>query len=189
MSVQRETYAELTHSLIFAYAGGQLSAPQIASVLFACAQPDTTEETTDITHEVRDGLTDWSEQDKGQLIAVEHVHMKFRCVNIHGPCKKGEHTVNMTRVIGSMDWEPEMVSSQHDFNEVIMNCMGVPRHADGTIDGKLIPGRKGGSRGDLISAFKKLFDEPGDPIEQEVKDFRAELDALFPSNPPKGGTP
>ena len=190
MSVQRETYSELAHSMIYAYAGEQLTMPQVASVLYACAQPDTSEKTTDLTHEVRDALTDWSEQDKGMLIAVEHVEMKFRCVNIHGPCKKGEHTVNMTRVIGSMDWEPEMVSSKHNFNDVIMDCMHIPRREDGTIDGKLIPGRRGGGRGDLISEFRKLFLDES-PIEREVKDFRAELDALFPSaptNPQKGGS-
>lgn len=191
MSVERETFTELTHSMLFAFAEGQLSMPQIASVLYACAQADTTETTTDITMEVRAALTDWPEQDKGQLIAVETVSMHFKCVNLHGPCKKGEHDVHMTRVIGSMDWEPEQVSSVHDFSEVVLDCMHPLRKADGSLDGKVVSHHKsrGGSRSDLISAFRKMFDDDDSPIEQEVKDFRAELDALFPSNPPtKGGS-
>ena len=189
MSVERETYTELTHSMMFALAQDQLSMPQIASVLYACAQPDTTETTTDITHEVRAALTDWSEQDKGMLIAVETVRMHFRCVNLHGPCKKGEHDVHMTRVIGSMDWEPEMVSSVHNFNDVVLECMHPLRKADGSLDGKVVARRRG-TRSDLITEFRKLFMDES-PIEREVKDFRAELDALFPSaptNPQKGGS-
>lgn len=185
MSVARETYSELVHSMMFAFVQDQLSMPQIASVLYACAQPDTTEDTTDITHEVRDALTDWSETDKGMLIAVETVKMHFKCVNLHGPCKKGEHDVHMTRVIGSMDWEPEMVSSKHDFSEVVLDCMHPLRKPDGTPDGKVVSRRKGGAS-NLISEFRKLFVDEN-PIEREVKDFRAELDALFPSNQPKEG--
>jgi len=189
MTVARETYTELCHSMTFAFAQGQLSMPQVAGVLYACAQADTTETTTDITHEVRAALTDWSEQDRGMLIAVETVRMHFKCVNLHGPCKKGEHDVHMTRVIGSMGWEPEMVSSKHDFSDVVLDCMHPIRKADGSPDGKVISRRKGGGASDLIAEFRKLFDEGASPIEKEVKDFRAELDALFPSNPTtKGGS-
>lgn len=185
MTVERETYAELTHSMMFAFAGGQLSMPQVASVLYACAQQTTTEETTDITMQVREALTDWPESDKGMLIAIEVVRMTFKCVNIHGPCKKGEHSVNMTRVIGSMDWDPEMVSSQHDFSDVIIECMGVPhREEDG---GKVVNRKRKGSRRDLIEAFQSIFDSVENPIDKEVKDFRAELDALFPSTQTKEG--
>jgi hypothetical protein len=135
---------------------------------------------------VRDALTDWPEQDKGQLIAVEHVRMHFKCVNMHGPCKKGEHDVHMTRVIGSMDWEPEMVSSVHDFSDVVLACMHPKLDADGKPDGKVISHRRRGASSDLIAEFRKLFVDES-PIEQEVKDFRAELDALFPSTQPKEG--
>jgi hypothetical protein len=57
---------------------------------------------------------------------------------------------------------------------------------DGTPDGKVISRRKGGGAGDLIAEFRKLFVDEA-PIEREVKDFRAELDALFPSTQPKEG--
>jgi hypothetical protein len=46
MTVERETYTELCHSMIFAYAQQQLTMPQVASVLFACAQESTTEDTS-----------------------------------------------------------------------------------------------------------------------------------------------
>lgn len=187
MTVERETYAELTHSMMFAFAGGQLSMPQVASVLYACAQQTTTEETTDITMKVREALTDWPEQDKGMLICIEVVKMTFQCVNIHGPCAKGHHTVNMTRVIGSMDWDPDMVSSQHDFSEVLIESMGVIRTDDGELDGKLVNTKRKGSRRDLIEAFQSIFDSVENPIDKEVKDFRAELDALFPSTQTKEG--
>lgn len=178
MTVERETYTELLHSMMFAWAQSQLNLSQIASVLYACAQPDTTEETEDLTMKVREALTDWSEMDKGMLIAVECITMTFRCNNVHGPCEKGKHAVNMTRVIGSMDWEPENVNSVHDFSKVILEITVGPDPK-----GKVISQGRG-SYHDLIGAFRDMFlEQPEQTIEKEMDAFRAELDELFPSAP------
>lgn len=193
MTIERETYTELVHSMLWGFVQQQLTLPQVASVLHSVAQQDTTEETVDLTNIVRDALTDWKESDKGQIVAVETVKMTFKCRgNVHGPCEKGEHTVQMTRVIGSMGWEPEEVSSIHDFGQVIMEAT-VDKHPDGK-EGKFVTARHNkrdrGSQADLINAFQRIFDEQGNPgIDQEVRDFRAELDKLFPSAPTqeKGG--
>jgi hypothetical protein len=190
MTIERETFTELLHSMMFAFAQSQLSLPQTASVVWACAQPTTIEETIDMTEEVRAALNDWSEMDKGMLIAVECVQMTFLCVNIHGPCKKEKHTVHMTRVIGSMDWEPENVSSVHDFSEVIMQAT-MSHHPD-PAQGKLVSNRKG-RYNDLIGAFRDMFlEQPENTIDKEIDEFRAELDKLFPSAPStpteKGGS-
>lgn len=190
MSIQRETYTELMHSMIFAFASEQLTLAQLSSVLFACAQPDTTEETTDLTHDVRAGLTDWSEMNKGMLIAVEAVKLTFRCHNIHGPCKQDQHSVFMTRVIGSMDWVPEQVSSQHVFSDVILAATMKLNPGQG--HGRAIRPRRG-TYAELIGAFRDMFlEQPEQRVEKEVSEFRAELDKLFPSAPStqhkKGGS-
>jgi len=183
MSVHIETYRELTHSMLFALAQRQLSLPQITSVLYACAQPTTEENVIDVTQEVRAALTDWSEQNKGMLIGVETVQLTFQCVNIHGPCKKGRHTVNMTRVIGSMEWEPEQVQSSLDFNDVIVQTT-MQHHPDGPdTKGKVVSHAAGG-QADLIGYFRDMFAaQPDQVVEKEISEFRAELDALFPSVP------
>jgi len=194
MTVERETYNELLHAMIFAYAGNQLTLPQIGSVMWACAQPDTTEGTTDVTHGVRAALTDWSEMDKGMLICVESVQLTFKCVNLHGPCNKKQHSVMMTRVIGSMDWEPEAVSSSHVFSEVILQetLKLNPQHEGGRVVSNSRH-RHPGSYADLIGTFRDMFMEPPEQaIDKEIDQFRAELDALFPSAPTnphqKGGS-
>lgn len=190
MTVNRETYTELVHSMVWSLATNELTLGQISSVLFACAQENCTEETEDLTGEVRDALTDWSEVDKGQLVSCELVRMTFQCHNIHGPCDKGEHAVNMTRIIGSMGWEPENVTSTHDFHDVIMNVT-IAHHPEGA-GGKFVSSRRGGGGPtDLIDSFKQMFGVDDRKIESEVRDFRAELDALFPSAPStqeKGGS-
>ena len=189
MTVERETFTELTHSMIWAYAQQNLTLPQITAVLYACAQPDTTEEMTDMTHDVRNALTDWSESDKGQLICVETVRLTFQCHNIHGPCEKGSHAVNMTRVIGSVGWEPEYVTSIHNFSQVVLDET-VKHHPDGP-GGKFVNSRhRNAGPKDLIDAFRSIFDMNEPRIDKEVKDFRKELDELFPStpNPQEGGS-
>lgn len=187
MSVERETYTELLHSMMFAWVEGQLSLPQVASVLYATAQPDTEETTTDVTHEVRRALTDWSEMNKGMLLGVETVLLTFNCVNVHGVCAKGKHTVAMTRVIGSMGWEPEEVSSQHDFSKVVLDATMAHHPDQGTREGKVVSNisNRGAIR-DLIGTFRDMFmQQPEQKMEKEIDEFRAELDKLFPSTPGK----
>ena len=186
MSIQRETYTELLHSMVFAWAESQLSLPQVSSVLWACAQPSTTEETIDMTHEIRDELTDWSELDKGMLITIETVLLTFNCVNIHGVCSKGKHTVAMTRVVGSTNWEPERVSSVHNFNQIVLDA--TVRHKPGETLGDNVVSHVRGSQRDLINAFRDMFNDPPEVgIDKEVTSFREELDKLFPSAPSTQG--
>ena len=188
--IERETYVELIHSMLYALVREQLGLPQVASILHACAQPDTNEEVNDVTIPIRDALTDWSEENKGQIVAVEIVKITFNCSGyVHGACEKGHHTVALTRIIGSTGWSPDDVASSVDFNQTIMEATQAA-HPDGP-GGKYVASKK--SRGDsLITAFKELFALGGnEQIESEVKDFRAELDALFPSAPTtqeKGGS-
>ena len=191
MTTERETYTELLHALIWAYAQGNLKLPQVAAILYSCAQPNTVEEVADITPKVRGALSDWSEQDRGMLIAVETVQITFQCTNIHDGCEKGQHTVTMTRVIGSMNWQPEHVVSMHNFQQVIMDET-IKQHPDGP-EGRFVASQhQAGARpSDLISAFQRIFDQAAPVIDQKVKDFRAELDELFPSiptTPEKGGS-
>lgn len=184
MSIQRETYHELLHAMMFALVKQELNFVQVGSVLWAAAQPDTEETTHCVTHKVRERLTDWSESDKGMLIGVETVLMTFRCGNIHGPCTKGQHTVAMTRVIGHQGWEPDNVSSSVNFNQAILDAT-MSLHPDKTGDKNV--SSSNGSQRDLISAFREMFmqQEPEKSIEKEIDQFRAELDKLFPSTPGK----
>lgn len=182
MTVERETYTELLHAMMFAIVKDDLSIGQAASVMFACAQPDTTEELIDMTRDVRDRLTDWSQESKGRLIAIEGVKMTFKCVNMHGPCERGEHTVFMARICGSDMWRPEDVVSRHNFDEVLLEVIKA-QHPHGDQQFRVRHGQVG--RG-LIGAFAEMFAEQPESIDDKVKDFRAELDALFPSNPQPG---
>lgn len=187
MSIQRETYAELVHAMIVSLVQEKLNFGQVSSVLWACAQPSTEESTIDVTHKVREALDDWSELDKGMLIGVETVILAFDCSNIHGPCEKGRHAVAMTRVIGSRNWDPDRVQSQHNFNQTILDAT-MHVHPDGpNAEGKVNTiHNKGGLHADLISAFRDMFmQQPEKRIDKEVDDFRAELDKLFPSTPGK----
>lgn len=182
MSIDKETYIELTHAMMFAIAKSDLTVAQAAQVMYACAQPDTTEEHIDITRPIRDRLTDWSQESKGRLIAVEAVRLNFACVNMHGPCKKGNHTVMMARICGSAIWRPENIVSQHNFDEVVLDV--IKEHHPRGDDERFVVSTGPGSG--LASAFAEMFAQQPETIDDKVQDFRAELDALFPSNPQPG---
>lgn len=181
MTIERETYIELLDSMLHAVAVNDLTLSQAAGVLFSCAQPTTTETAIDLTMQTRAALTDWKESDKGQLVAVETVQLRFDCGGqVHGPCEKGHHVVQMTRCIGSMGWSPEGVNSIHDFNQILKD-LTIAQHPDGP-GGKYVASHKKGSH-DLVDMFRDLFQTNANTIDSEVKDFRAELDELFPSAP------
>jgi hypothetical protein len=183
--INRETYVELVHAMMYAVARGELKIGQISSVLFACAQQDTTEEVIDLTTDVRHRLTDWPHESKGRLISIECVRLTFQCQNIHGPCDRGQHQVMMTRIIGSNTWSPESVVSQHNFDQVVLEATQAQHNAG--VDGsdpvdKFVVSRAKGST--LMGAFAEMFaNEEDETIDSKIDDFRAELDALFPSNP------
>lgn len=181
--ISRETYTELVHAMLFAVAKGELQIGQISSVLFATAQSDTIEETIDLTKDVRHRLTDWSQESKGRLIAIECVRLTFRCQNIHGPCKLGKHQVMMTRIMGSTTWRPESIVSQHDFDQVVLEATQAQHNTDpdGEVDRFVVSRGRGVG---LADAFAEMFArEAEETIDTKIDDFRAELDALFPSTP------
>jgi hypothetical protein len=171
--------------MMYAVARSELKIGQVASVLFACAQTDTTEETIDLTKEVRKRQTEWPQESKGRLIAIECVRLTFRCQNIHGPCDRGVHQVMMTRIIGSNLWKPESVVSQHNFDQVVLEETQA-QHNTGDKDDKFVVSRGRGAT--LMGAFAEMFaKEAEETIDSKIDDFRAELDALFPSTQTKEG--
>jgi hypothetical protein len=192
--VRRETYVEVTHSMVMALAMHDLNMAQIAMLLHQCADAKATEETLDITKEVRAELDDWSEESKGHIVGIEVVHIRMPCHNGHpnedgtpGPCKKGFHTLQMTRVIGGPDWDPATVGSRHRFEDVVVR-VSTAMHPEHGKD-PLILGRGHRAVGEqgLKEAFNRTFGEQAEQIDKVVEDFRAELDALFPSVNPQQG--
>jgi hypothetical protein len=184
--MKQETYIELTHAMMFAIAQSDLTIPQAASVMFSCAQPDTTEELLDVTKEVRNRLTDWPHASRGKLIAVECVRITFQCNNIHGPCDRGQHQVMMARIMGNNQWRPHDVVSSIDFDNVVLEVIQ-EQHADPTQKFRATSSKIGGSS--LMGAFAEMFaNQPEDQIDRKIEDFRAELDSLFPTTK-KGGRP
>lgn len=182
MTVDVEIFTELTHSMMYAVARQELTINQASIVLFSCAQPSTTVDVIDLTRQARAALDDWSQESKGRLIAVEAVRVRFDCMNVHGECKKGEHHVMMTRILGTAHWSPDSVVSTHDFEQTILN-LTIEQHPSGD-DEKFVVSRSRASG--LAGAFAEMFGQEAETIDDKVNDFRAELDALFPSNPPPG---
>lgn len=191
--VRRETFIEVTHSMVMALAIHDLDIAQIAMLLHQCADAKATEETLDITQEVRAALDDWSEESKGHIIGIEVVHIRMPCHNGHlnedgspGPCEKGFHTLQMTRVICGPQWDPNRIGSRHRFDDVIVKIATAmhPEHGKSP----LILGRRTaiGEHG-LKEAFNRTFGEQAEKIDRAVEDFRAELDKLFPSVNPQQG--
>lgn len=189
--VRRETFVEVTHSMVMALAMDDLNIGQIAMLLHQCADAKATEVTLDITKEVRDELDDWSEEQKGHIIGIELVHIRMPCHNGHpredgtpGPCEKGYHTLQMTRVIGGPAWDPATIGSRHRFEDVVVRVSSAkhPEHGKNP----LILGRRNKAIGEysLKEAFNRQFGQ-AEQIEKEVEDFRAELDKLFPSVNPQ----
>lgn len=192
--VQRETYIEITHSMVMALVSEDLGIAQIALLLHQCADPKATEETMDITKEVREALTDWSEASKGHIVGIEVVHIRMPCHNGHpnpdgsnDPCPKGFHTLQMTRVIGGPGLNPYQVSSQHRFDDVVVK-VSAAKHPEHGKD-PLILGTRSKAIGEssLKDAFNRHFGEQAEQIDKVVDDFRAELDKLFPSVNPQPG--
>jgi len=184
MTIERETYTEIVHSMVYAMAIREMNLVQITAILYACAQESTTEEALDITQQVRERLTDWSQEDRGRIIAIEMIIVKFKCQKLHGPCKKGEHAMMLTRIIGTQEWRPEKVSSSVDFNEAVLDAMHTIRPSADGETAKVIHNR--GLSHTLSGLFAEMFGEETETIEDKVRDFASELDALFPSNPQPG---
>jgi hypothetical protein len=185
--VGRDTFVELTHSMMVAVALGDLYVGQTAHILHACAQPEAWEERLDLTHQVRAGLTDWSEESKGGLIAVEVVQVHFPCYNQHGgkPCKAGGHVVQMTRIITMTDFNPDTVASSVNFEDVVIEATTAQHPLGDRPDLLKLAGPRRSNRG-LREAFTKMFGSDEKRIDKEIESFRAELDELFPSTQSKG---
>lgn len=191
--VQRETYIEITHSMVMALAMDDLNIAQIAMLLHQCADAKATEETLDITNQVRDALDDWSEEHKGYIVGIELVHIKMPCHNGHpredgtpGPCTKGYHTLQMTRVIGGPQWDPARIGSRHRFEDVIVRISS-EAHPEHGKDPLILGRRRPVGDYSLKEAFSRQFGEQAQKVDKLVEDFRAELDALFPSVNPQQG--
>lgn len=193
MKVARETYTEVTHSLVMAILERELNVPQVAMLLHHIAQPKASETRTDITHEIRAALTDWSQESRGRIIAIEVVHVKFPCHNAHGEpggdgkCEKGFHVLQMTRVITQTDFDPHSVSSRHNFEELIVR-LSTAHHPEGPDKLRLAGHGRGRRGGGLAETFTRIFGKEAQAdIDRTVEDFRKELDDLFPSVNPQPG--
>ena len=193
MKVARETYVEVTHSLVMAILERELDLPQVAMLLHHIAQPSATETRIDITGEIRNALDDWSQEAKGRIIGIEVVHVRFPCHNAHGNadgdgnCEKGFHILQMTRVIGQTSFDPETVTSRHKFEDVVVRISTA--HHPESPDALKLAGHGRGNRGrGLSESFKRIFGEQAkQEIDRKVEDFRKELDELFPGVNPQPG--
>jgi len=187
MKVERETYIEVVHSLVMAILERELDLPQVAMLVHHIAQPEATETRIDITSEIRAALDDWSQEAKGRLIGIEVVHITFPCHNAHGNpdgdglCEKGSHVLQMTRVIGQTSFDPDTITSRHNFADVVVR-ISTAHHPESPDALRLAGSGRGKRAGTLAASFRRIFGEQAtEEIDRKVEDFRKELDDLFPS--------
>ena len=191
MTISREAFIEMVAAIISGIAEQKIPLGGACHLLYALAQPTVEEERIDVTDEVLAKLPDWNEYNKGQLLSVEVLHLHFPCSTLgahegdHEGCEKKRHTCQMTRVSGAPGWRPTKVASEFNFDDAVV-ATSMPYHPeydpnDPDNGGLNVAGSPDGT---LEGAFKRLFG--GAKIDKEVADFRAELDALFPSPPVPG---
>lgn len=191
-----ETFMELVESLVVQPdVCTNVGLPSIVMILWMTAQESSYELIHDITEEVRFKLGDWPDDEKAKLHQIEIRQLFFGCeMRLEDPETHKDHSIPIAQIlrIGTTaetketGWHWSQVVSDYDFELVVQGICDEyhqqvtgHEHQSSVVIGSRVV------QSTVREQFAEQLRKP--KIEREISEFRAELDALFPSTPPPEG--